>query len=48
LGLSLGAYGALTAAIYNSIRRSIDEIAKGYPAGLKEAFGVQAMNSVEG
>jgi ABC-2 type transport system permease protein len=47
-GLSLGAYGALMAAIYPSIRSSMDQIAKNYPAGLKEAFGVQAMNSVEG
>ena len=31
-----------------SIRGSIDQIAKNYPAGLKEAFGVQAMNTVEG
>ena len=36
------------AAIYPSIRSSIDQIAKNYPSGLKEAFGVQAMNTVEG
>ena len=36
------------AAIYPSIRSSIDQIAKNYPEGLKEAFGVQAMNTVEG
>jgi ABC-2 type transport system permease protein len=47
-GLSLGAYGAFMAAIYPSIRSSIDQLVKSYPAGLKEAFGVQAMNSVEG
>ncbi len=47
-GLSLGALSAFMAAIYPSIRSSIDQIAKNYPAGLKEAFGVQAMNTVEG
>ena len=47
-GLSLGALGAFMAAIFPSIRGSIDQIAKDYPAGLKEAFGVQAMNTVEG
>jgi ABC-2 type transport system permease protein len=47
-GLSLGAYGAFMAAIYPSIRSSIEQIAKNYPTGLKEAFGVQAMNTVEG
>lgn len=47
-GMSLGAYGAFMAAIYPSIQSSIEKIAKSYPAGLKEAFGVQAMNTVEG
>lgn len=47
-GLSLGSLSAFMAAIYPSIRSSIDQIAKNYPSGLKEAFGVQAMNSVEG
>jgi len=47
-GLSLGAYGAFMAAIYPSIRSSIDQLVKSYPSGLKEAFGVQAMNTVEG
>ena len=47
-GLSLGSLSAFMAAIYPSIRSSIDQIAKNYPAGLKEAFGVQAMNTVEG
>jgi ABC-2 type transport system permease protein len=47
-GLSLGVYGAFMAAIYPSIRSSIDQIAKSYPAGLKEAFGVHAMSTVEG
>jgi beta-exotoxin I transport system permease protein len=47
-GGSLGALCAFMAAIYPSIRTSIDQIAKNYPAGLREAFGVQAMNTVEG
>jgi beta-exotoxin I transport system permease protein len=47
-GLSLGSLSAFMAAIYPSIRSSIDQIAKNYPSGLKEAFGVQAMNTVEG
>ena len=36
------------AAIYPSIQSSIEKIAKNYPAGLKAAFGVQAMDTVEG
>ena len=47
-GGSLGALCAFMAAIYPSIRGSIEQIVKSYPAGLKEAFGVQAMNTVEG
>ena len=47
-GLSLGSLCAFMAAIYPSIRSSVDQIARNYPAGLKEAFGVQAMNTVEG
>jgi ABC-2 type transport system permease protein len=45
---SLGALCAFMAAVYPSIRSSIDQISKSYPAGLKQAFGVQAMNTVEG
>ena len=36
------------AAIYPTIQSSIEQVAKSYPAGLKEAFGVRAMNTVEG
>jgi ABC-2 type transport system permease protein len=36
------------AAIYPQIRSSIDQLVKNYPSGLKEAFGVQTMNTVEG
>jgi ABC-2 type transport system permease protein len=47
-GGSLGALGAFMAAIYPAIQSSIEQVARSYPAGLKEAFGVQAMNTVEG
>ncbi len=47
-GGSLGALGAFMAAVYPSIQSSIENIAKNYPAGLKQAFGVEAMNTVEG
>ncbi len=47
-GGSLGALGAFMAAIYPSIQSSIEDVAKNYPAGLKQAFGVEAMNTVEG
>jgi ABC-2 type transport system permease protein len=47
-GGSLGALGAFMAAIYPSVQSSIEDISRNYPAGLKEAFGVQAMNTVEG
>jgi ABC-2 type transport system permease protein len=36
------------AAIYPSVQTTIESVAKNYPAGLREAFGVQAMNTVEG
>ena len=47
-GGSLGALGAFMAAIYPSIQSSIEDVARNYPAGLKQAFGVEAMNTVEG
>lgn len=47
-GGSLGALGAFMAAIYPSVRDTIDKVSASYPAGLKEAFGVDAMNTVEG
>ena len=47
-GGSLGALCAFMAAIYPSIQKSIEQVIKHYPAGLKEAFGAQAMNTVEG
>jgi ABC-2 type transport system permease protein len=47
-GGSLGALSAFMAAIYPSIQSTIESVAKHYPTGLKQAFGVQAMSSVEG
>ncbi len=47
-GLSFGALGAFMAAIYPSIQHSVDQLVKNYPSGLKEAFGVQSINTVEG
>ncbi|HEX8975450.1 MAG TPA: ABC transporter permease subunit [Solirubrobacteraceae bacterium] len=47
-GLSLGVYGAFMASIYPSIQNSVEKIAKNYPESLKQAFGVQAMSTVEG
>ena len=47
-GISIGALGAFMAAIYPSIKTTVEDVAKNYPAGLKQAFGVQAMNTVEG
>lgn len=47
-GVALGAYGALMAAIYPSIRHLIEQMIKTYPSGLKQAFGAESMNTVEG
>lgn len=47
-GGSLGGLGAFMAAIYPSIQDSIDEIARNYPKGLKQAFGVEDLSTVEG
>ena len=47
-GGSLGALCAFMAAIYPSIRDTIDKVSEGYPSGLKEAFGVEQIDTVEG
>lgn len=47
-GLSLGGYGALMAAVYPSIRSSINQVIENYPAALKKAFDAGTMNTVEG
>lgn len=46
-GLPLGAMCALIVAIYPSIEDSLDELMRNYPQGLKEAFGIEELNSVE-
>lgn len=46
-GGALGAMSALMAAIWPSIQDSMDELLKNYPAGLKQAFGIEKLDSVE-
>jgi len=46
-GLPLGAMCALIVAIYPSIEDSLNEITKNYPEGLKQAFGIEQLDSVE-
>lgn len=47
-GLALGLLGAFMAAIYPTIEDSVSELVKSYPKGLKEAFGVESLDTVEG
>jgi ABC-2 type transport system permease protein len=47
-GLALGVYGAFMAAIFPSVRSMIAKVAEQYPSGLKQAFGVSDMSTVEG
>ena len=46
-GGGLGAMGALIAAIWPSIEDSVDELMASYPEGLKKAFGIVELDSVE-
>jgi len=46
-GGGLGAMSALMAAIWPSIEGSMQKLIKSYPSGLKEAFGIQQLDSVE-
>ena len=46
-GGALGAMTALMAAIWPSIEDSMDQLTDSYPEGLKEAFGIQALDSIE-
>jgi len=46
-GMPLGAMCALIVAIYPSIEDSLTELTKNYPEGLKEAFGIEELNTVE-
>jgi ABC-2 type transport system permease protein len=46
-GGGLGAMGALMAALWPSIEGSMEELMRSYPEGLKQAFGIEDLNSVE-
>lgn len=46
-GGGLGAMTALMAAIWPSIEDSMSELMRSYPPALKEAFGIQALDSIE-
>ena len=46
-GGSLGAMSAMMAALWPAISGSMDQLMKSYPAGLKEAFNIADLNSVE-
>ena len=47
-GGSLGVMGAFMAAIYPSVKDSITTVVENYPSGLKAAFDVQGLDTVEG
>jgi ABC-2 type transport system permease protein len=46
-GVPLGAMCALIVAIYPSIEDSLNELTKNYPEGLKQAFGIEQLDTVE-
>jgi ABC-2 type transport system permease protein len=46
-GGPLGAMGALVVALYPSIRSSVSQLVEGYPAGVKAAFGITDLGTVE-
>jgi ABC-2 type transport system permease protein len=46
-GGALGAMSGLMAAIWPSIEDSMTDLVKNYPSGLKEAFGIQQLDTVE-
>lgn len=46
-GLGLGSMSALMTAVWPSIEGSVDKLMKSYPEGLKRAFGIRELNSVE-
>jgi ABC-2 type transport system permease protein len=46
-GGSLGALGAFMAAIYPSVQDGLDKAMENYPEGLKQAFGIEDLNTVE-
>lgn len=46
-GIGFGAFGALVAAIWPSIEGLMTEFVKSAPAGLKEAFGIAELDTLE-
>jgi ABC-2 type transport system permease protein len=46
-GGPLGVMSALEVALYPSIRSSVTQMVQGYPAGLKDAFGITDLGTVE-
>ena len=46
-GAPIGVMSALIVALYPSIHHSLTEIVKGYPAGLKSAFGITDLGTLE-
>jgi ABC-2 type transport system permease protein len=46
-GLPLGLMSAFIVAIFPSVEESISKAVQGYPAGLKEAFGIGELTNVE-
>jgi len=46
-GGALGIMSALVVALYPSIRGSVTELVQGYPAGLKDAFGITDLGTLE-
>jgi ABC-2 type transport system permease protein len=46
-GGSLGAMGALIAAIWPSIEDSVDQLTESYPENLKQAFNIDTLDTVE-
>jgi ABC-2 type transport system permease protein len=46
-GVPLGLFSAFIVAIFPSVEESISKAVQGYPAGLKEAFGIGELANVE-
>jgi ABC-2 type transport system permease protein len=46
-GVGLGLMGALLAAMWPSVQASMTKLVDEYPAGLKDAFGIGQLNTVE-
>jgi len=46
-GIGFGLFGAMMAAIWPSIEHTMTDLIKNYPPGLKKAFGIVQLDSVE-